>query len=491
MSTGPKRRVSAEPLPFAGTGTPSERFAQWCLKYLVVSKGKGANGPVRLRDWQVALMASLMDPSPRPSIAGVMMPRGSGKTMLMACWALFELFEGPFGNQLVVVAVDERQSRLTFETAAAMVGLSEELLSRCQVFRERLEVPGKGSTFTALPAEAKRLEGLGNFSLAIADEIGVIARETWETLLLGLGKVDNATVVGIGTPSVSSDSVLLDLRAYGQDHPEDASFVWREFSADEFTATHAVDCQHCWALACPALGDFSSEAAMRALLPPKTTEGAFRRARLCQFVSENVNPFIDEATWLSLSTGLPIPDGTDVVLALDGSFSDDTTALLLSTVSAVPHFAPLQVWAQPSDQPDWRVPVLEVEQAIRDACKQWRVKEVVADPFRWNRTLQVLGSEGLPVVEFPHSPSRLTRATTDAYSAAVNANMTHSGDATMTNHVMAATVIESDGGLRLGKTSRKRSAQKIDLAACLVMAHSRATWLAAHPKKRNRAVSFA
>jgi phage terminase large subunit-like protein len=62
--------------------------------------------------------------------------------------------------------------------------------------------------------------------------------------------------------------------------------------------------------------------------------------------------------------------------------------------------------------------------------------------------------------------------------------MTHSGDKTLTDHVMAATVIENDGGLRLGKTSRKRTAQKIDLAACLVMAHSRTTWLAGVKKKR-------
>jgi len=57
--------------------------------------------------------------------------------------------------------------------------------------------------------------------------------------------------------------------------------------------------------------------------------------------------------------------------------------------------------------------------------------------------------------------------------------------------VLAATVIETDHGLKLGKTSRKRDAQKIDLAACLVMAHSRCVWLGTKPKKRHRTVSFA
>lgn len=38
-------------------------------------------------------------------------------------------------------------------------------------------------------------------------------------------------------------------------------------------------------------------------------------------------------------------------------------------------------------------------------------------------------AERLPVVEFPHSPSRLTAATGDFYSAAVNGRLSHSGDA--------------------------------------------------------------
>jgi hypothetical protein len=43
---------------------------------------------------------------------------------------------------------------LTHEAAAAMVSMNAELLSRCHVFHERLEVPAKRSTFTAATAEA-------------------------------------------------------------------------------------------------------------------------------------------------------------------------------------------------------------------------------------------------------------------------------------------------------------------------------------------------
>ena len=160
-----------------------------------------------------------------------------------------------------------------------------------------------------------------------------------------------------------------------------------------------------------------------------------------------------------------------------------TTALLVATVSPEPHFDKVRVWQRPAKDDAYRVPVAEVEDEIRKACRRWRVVEIIADPFRWTRTLQALEAEKLPVVEFPHSPARLTAATGDLYSAALNARMTHSGDRTLAEHVAAAIVVEDARGIRLSKASRSRQARKIDLAACLVMAHSRATWRATHRKK--------
>src|SRR5699024_5817734 len=256
------------------------------------------------------------------------------------------------------------------------------------------------------------------------------------------------------------DNVLADLRQYNDEAPDDPTFVWREFSAAGFEE-HPVDCRHCWTAANPALGDFLAEDALQALLPPKTREATFRRARLCQMASEVEGAFLQPGVWEGLSTGQPVPAGSKVVVALDGSFSDDTTALLLATVSQEPHFDVLAVWERPSDDDGtYRVPVLEVEQAIRDAAKTYNVIEVVADPFRYTRTSQVLATEGLPVTEFPHSPSRLTAATGDLYSAAVNGKMSHSGDRKLAAHVAAAVIREDSRGIRLDKQSRKRNAKK-------------------------------
>ncbi|OBA66225.1 terminase [Mycolicibacterium elephantis] len=488
MKAGPKAAVDDSPLPFRPRSSGSARFGKFCEKFVKVPKGTGALTPLRLRDWQRDLVGSVLDTDPQPRTAGWMLPRGSGKSSLMAAWGIYELFTGGEGATVNVVAVDERQAGIVFGIARRMVELDDELSSRVQVFKERLTIPVRDASFVCLPAEPKRLEGL-DYSLAILDEAGVANRDSYEVLSLAQGKRERSTLVCIGTPGPNlADQVLLDLRRYAAEHPEDRSLVWREFSAAGFE-DHPPDCEHCWELANPALDDFLHRDALHALLPPKTRESTFRRARLCQLASDTDGAFLPASVWDGLSTGRPVPDGAEVVVALDGSFSDDTTALLVGTVSPTPHFDVIKVWQRTNGDDDYRVPVADVEDEIRKACRRWQVAEIIADPFRWTRTLQVLESERLPIVEFPHSPSRLTTATGDLYSAAVNGRMTHSGNATLAAHVAAAVIVEDARGMRLAKASRSRSAPKIDLAACLVMAHSRATWRATH-KKRKRARSF-
>lgn len=489
MKAGPKAAVDGRVLPFRPRSTGAERFAKFCERFIRVPKGTGALGPLRLRPWQIELVGSVLDADPRPRTAGWMMPRGQGKSTLVAALGLYDLLLGDEGAVVVVAATDERQAGLVFRTAARMVELHGDLARRVQPYKTELRVPRRGASFQCLPAEPKRLEGL-DYSLAILDEIGVIGRETYEVMNLAQGKRAASTLIGIGTPGPDPhNNVLADLRSYALTSPDDPSLVWREFSAAGFE-DHPPDCEHCWELANPALDDFLHRDALHALLPPKTREATFRRARLCQFVRDTDGKFLPPGVWDGLSTGEGIPDRANVVVALDGSFSDDTTALLLGTVSGAPHFDVLRVWERPAGDPSYRVPVAEVENTIREACRRWQVVEIIADPFRWTRTLQALEAERLPVVEFPHSPSRLTAATTDLYSAAVNGRITHSGNPILAAHVAAAVVAEDPRGMRLAKASRSRNAAKIDLAACLVMAHSRATWRATK-KTRRRTRSFA
>lgn len=186
------------------------------------------------------------------------------------------------------------------------------------------------------------------------------------------------------------------------------------------------------------------------------------------------------ARWDARASSRLIPDGADVVLALDGSFSQDSTALVACALGDAPHLEVVELWENAANDESYRVDVLEVEHVIREACRRWRVLEITADPFRWQRSLAVLADERLPVSEYPQSPSRLTPACSAFYEAVIDGTLTHSGDKRLARHVANAVLRTDSRGARIVKES-KHSRRRIDLAVAAVMAFDRATQLARRP----------
>jgi phage terminase large subunit-like protein len=471
VKAGPKSAVDDSPLPLRGSRRRELAVSRFATDYVRVPRGHGVRKPLRLRRWQRSLIAATWDQRPRPRLAGWMLGRGNGKTSLTAVLALYELLLGVEGAQ--VVATDERQAGLCFRAASRMVELHPALEARVQVYADQLTVPARGASFTVLPAVAKRLEGL-DYTLAIVDEAGRVDQEVFEVVALATGKQKASMVLAIGTPGPElSQTVLGRLRTYALDHPEDPLVVWREHSAAGFE-DHPVDCAHCWELANPALNDFLAEDGLRACLPPKMREASFRRARLCQLADQLEDAWLPPSAWAACADATrSIPDGAEVVLAFDGSFNGDTTVLTVATVDQRPHVDLVELWEPVAGQ----VPVVDVEAAIRAACRRWRVLEIAADPFRWARSLQLLEGEGLPVMEYPQSPGRMTPATARFYEAVVNQQMTHSGDSRLARHVGNAVLREDARGARLAK-ERKDSPRRIDAAVAAVMAVDRAATLA-------------
>jgi phage terminase large subunit-like protein len=203
-------------------------------------------------------------------------------------------------------------------------------------------------------------------------------------------------------------------------------------------------------------------------------EASFRRARLCQLTDQLEDAWLPPSAWAACADATrSIPDGAEVVLSFDGSCNGDTTVLVVAAVDQRPHVDLVELW-----EPDGRqVPVVDVEHAIRQACRRWRVLEIAADPFRWARSLQLLDGEGLPVLEYPQSPGRMTPATARFYEAVVNGQLTHSGDSRLARHIGNAVLREDARGARLAK-ERKDSPRRIDAAVAAVMAHDRAAALA-------------
>jgi phage terminase large subunit-like protein len=183
--------------------------------------------------------------------------------------------------------------------------------------------------------------------------------------------------------------------------------------------------------------------------------------------------WLSQLAWDECQATRTIPDGVDVVLSLDGSFSGDSTALVAVEISEFPHIAVAGHWEKPPGAQEWRVPILDVEDMIKTCCLRWRVREIIADPHLWSRSLEVLADEGLPIVEFPQSAARMTPATNRFTDMVSTRALTHDGNAALTRHVSNAVLKQDSRGTRIVKES-KSSTRRIDLAVAAVMGVERA-----------------
>ncbi len=186
--------------------------------------------------------------------------------------------------------------------------------------------------------------------------------------------------------------------------------------------------------------------------------------------------FLTEGSWEAQVDLKRAPKDHDrIVISLDGSGTSgqgDTTAVIGCTISNEPYIFVIGNW--PEKDGDY-VNVLDVENRIRDYSRMYKVVEIVADPARWQRTLQVFESEGFEVLDYPQTDNRLMPATVTFRQAVQGKTVFHDGNLKLAQHLVHASVKESSRGARLFKPTGS-SPLKIDLAIAAVMALDRAMW---------------
>ncbi len=209
---------------------------------------------------------------------------------------------------------------------------------------------------------------------------------------------------------------------------------------------------------------------------PVESEGMKRRYYFNQVFSAESETWFAPGTWDRVADRIRyVAAESDVVIAIDGSNVLDATGIVVATLGENPHVDVVELWEPPDDAPkDYRIPVLDVEDAIRRACRLWSVAEVVFDPARYQHSMAVLSDEGYPIVEYPQSSARMTPATQNFEALVKNELMTHSGHPDLARHVGNAVVTEDFRGRRIRKVN-KWSKARIDLAVAAIMAVDRAT----------------
>jgi phage terminase large subunit-like protein len=122
------------------------------------------------------------------------------------------------------------------------------------------------------------------------------------------------------------------------------------------------------------------------------------------------------------------------------------------------------------------VDIQEVENTIREFVRDNpRVKEIVCDPYRWQRSMELLAQEGYPIVEYPSTNARrMVPACAKFFDAVVENKLIHDGNPLLTRHLSNAAVKIDNLGPRIVKENRN-SNRRIDAAVAAVIAFDRAT----------------
>ena len=467
------------------------RAVDFIQRFCVQSKGAEGGKLIRLRDWQQEIIIDLLQPNPatgkrkhRTALWGV--AKKNSKSLLGSALATYLLNADPEpGGEIYSAAASRDQAAIVFEETKKMIEASPALARRCVTYKNAIECVS-GTVYKVIAADARTQDGI-NPSACIFDEVHRQPdSELWSIVQMGMAARDQPILIGITTAGEGPEGICWDLYEYGKrvqsGEVDDPSFYFKWYEpADpkcDFRSHEA------WQAANPGLGDFLSWEAVEAE-SKQIPEADFRRLRLNQWPS-GAGDWLPQGTWEPLGSDRKIePGSVGIVFAFDGSFSDDSTGLVGCTIEPKPHILKLAHWEKPINDPHWRVPIDQVEKTILDLAKLWKPKEICADPYRWQRSLQFLANElgEKAVLEFPQSPSRMVPATERFYKSAVAALMTHDGDKTLARHIGNAKLHQGAQGGQIRKTT-KGSGRKIDLAVCAVMAYERAAVLSGKRKAK-------
>jgi phage terminase large subunit-like protein len=477
-----------------GDGPLYSEFAEAVCRVTKDSVAAPAGQLLELREWQKELLnhalARRKDGRFKHRVALIGMARKNGKSALAASAGLSALTLGGNGSEIYSCAADRDQARIVFGTARRMVELDPELSSMFTLYKDAIEYKDKGSVYRALSAEAYTKEGLNPSPIVIFDEVHAQPnRELWDVMSLAGGARADSLLLGITTAGVKTqangqDSLCYSLYQYGQKLVKgelvDPSFFFAWWEPKNPEADHRD--KQLWIEANPGFDDIvDAEDFESAVL--RTPEAEFRTKRINTFVS-TTTAWLPTGAWEALIDTERTPEqGENVILAFDGAFSNDSTALIAWLLGGdKPHLMVVGIWERPDDaEQGWHVPVAEVEQTIIDTFRNsnYQTKEIVFDPARWQRTFMVLDEEGLPVVSYPNSAERMVPATQKFYEAVVNQSFTHDGDQRMARHIANCVTKQSSRGVMVAKASSKR---KVDAAVAAIFGYDRATQ-PAEPKK--------
>jgi phage terminase large subunit-like protein len=468
-------------------GSRARHFADWAAEYLVQSVDQFAGEPLVLEDWQLEIMGEALSTDDEAGIAPywasvcILLARKSGKTTMLAAYALYRFFNDETQPEILLAAASDKQAGRLFDTCVQFIRRSP-VLSELAVLREYIGEIGRvdgGGKIQRMPSSADNLHGWSP-SLVICDELHAWTkpsqRKAWAALTTAGGARINTqvfTITTAGDANEREESILgrmLDRnetigdlekhRGLTISRNHEARTLIYNYSAPTKDPTDIASMK----LANPASWITEEYLARQAANPELTAEEVLQ-FHGCVWVAGS-QAWIPADWWnAAIDRSATIPPGSSVAIGVDVGIVHDATACVMA------HRRPdddriileAKIW---TPQVGRNVDLGDVEEWIRWADSNYRIS-CFYDPRFFERSAQVLDAEGVAMVLMPQNSATMADAYQLFYSLMSEGQIRHAGnDETFAAHVLHAAAAQTDRGWKVSKMKQR---QRIDALVAAVM----------------------
>lgn len=474
---------------------------EWVEAHLVVPDGPFAGEPLSLSDEQATLLVRWYQLDDRGRFVyrrGVKRaPQGWGKSPFLGAIALAELagpvrFDGwdrqgepvgvaPAAPWVQVAAVSEDQTDNTYAAAYAMASESDLADDVLDIGLTRMFL--KGAPGRLEPVTSSAGSRLGQrVTFAVMDETHLWTRRNGGHKLASTIRRNASKMAGRTFESTNAHLV-------GEDSVAERSLAAHVGGAPGLLYE---------AVEAPAVGDLADRPAVLEALKiaygdasrwvdleriaseiadPGTDPDDARRFYLNQLTTGGECP-VDMQTWNELRVEREVPAGEQIGIGFDGSISDDATVLYGCTRDGF--VFEIAAWERPAWAEVWRVPRLEVGEAVRHAFATWDVGLMLCDPAKWYTEIESWAAEfgDDRVLAFDTNQARRFAPACDRWATAVRErDLTHDGTGSESVAACArkkVRIADDDGDGRTKFVIVKADTRKIDRAVGIVLAYQAA-----------------
>lgn len=486
-----------------------QRLTGFFPRFLTHRKGPAAGNPFELERFQTDFLKEFhrVDGTGRRiyKLGYLIIPGGNGKSPLAAGHGLEALCELKDAPEIYCLAGKKEQADIVQSFARDFVEGTEdepgELRSYLRIRGKRILNKHTGGVMTILPASGATLEGKSPNVVIVDEPHAFETRKQIESFAALIGKLQkrfNAYALMISTAGRGEKNFLRqkikEILAVG---PVEQRGPYLTVVRDEKGE------RLLWMYHAPREAPLASQRVIRGCNPASwldprdivqqlagVGENEYRRLARNEWVAVK-DQWMRPGLWDALARPRKKQpaDRTDVVLAFDGSYNNDSTALVGWAI-ADKHLFVVQVWERPEGDTEWVVPRGEVNAAVHAAMARWNVLGLIADPPGWYEEIAEWGriyEDVMVVVQPTNEIKMMAQACREFYGDVVSKAFSHDGDPTLARHIANAYVRETPDGAYIVKDARD-SPNKIDAAVAAVLV--RFFGVRAKPKKRRRVVSW-